>query len=245
VRTLGVIPVRMGSSRFPGKPLADIHGKPMLHHVYDRAKPSKLDELIFATCDPEIEDYLDSVNLPYVQTSNKHDRALDRVAECGQKLNLDPNDCILCIQGDEPMLSADLVDRVAAPILCGSSEATLLGMEIADRSVREDPNTVKIIHNSSFELLYTSRSPLPYNAYSDLSCHLPRRIYGIFGFIFKRLLQFSSTEETYLERVESCDSNRILDLDFRQTVVPVEYRDSFSVDCPADLEKVKKAFSNL
>jgi len=245
MRTLGVIPVRMGSSRFPGKPLADIHGKPMLHHVYDRAKSARLDKLIFATCDSEIEDYLDRVEMPYVNTSKSHDRALDRVAECGTKLGIDANDCILCIQGDEPMLTSDLVNKVADPILSGSAEATVLGMEIIDRSMWEDPNTVKIIHNSSFEVLYTSRSPIPYDAYSGLKDTLPRRIYGIFGFQFHRLLQFSGAKETYLESIEACDSNRILDLDFRQTVVPVEYRDSFSVDCPADLEKVKKALSCL
>jgi 3-deoxy-manno-octulosonate cytidylyltransferase (CMP-KDO synthetase) len=234
----------MGSSRFPGKPLADINGKPMLRHVYDRARPANLDNLIFATCDSEIEEYLDSVNLPYVTTSKSHDRALDRVAECGQKLNLSANDCILCIQGDEPMLNADFIDRVAQPILSGTSEATMLGMEIKDRDVWKDPNTVKIIHNNCSEVLYTSRSPIPYNAYSDLNPALPRRIYGIFGFIFKRLLEFSRAEETYLEHIESCDSNRILDLDFKQTVVLVEYQDSFSVDCPEDLEKVRKLLSN-
>jgi len=242
MKTIGVVPARMASSRFPGKPLHKICGMTMVEHVYRRAALfPKWDGLYLATCDREIAAVGEQNKWPTVMTSDKHTRALDRVAEaaakCGQKL--DENDVVVCVQGDEPMLRPDMIATSIKPLeddrdaLC-----TVLAMHIIDEELWRNPDTVKIIHDMEGNVLYTSRSPVPWT--KKFSPELgARRIYGIFAFRWHFLKKFTSMPESPLELVESCDSNRILDNGYRQRIAPYPFVRSFSVDSPSDTELVE------
>ena len=244
MKTIGVIPARMAASRFPGKPLYPIHGRPMVEHVYLRANMfSKWDRLVLATCDPEIERFANEKAIPVVMTGSHHTRALDRVAEAVERLGetVEEGDIVVCVQGDEPMMRPDMIDAVVAPLHSNPAiPCTVLAMHITDESIWRNPDTVKIIHNDEGEVLYTSRAPVPFCKGTFSEDHLARRIYGIFAFRWEYLKAFTNHAETRLEQVEACDSNRILDMSFRQYIAPYPYLDSFSVDSPDDIALVEK-----
>lgn len=244
MKVYGIVPARMASSRFPGKPLHPILGRPMIEHVFCRARQYRAwDKLVLATCDREIADFAGSKGFPCVMTGSHHTRALDRVAEAAGKLGVAvrDDDVVVCVQGDEPMMAPDMIDAVVAPIQKDHGvPCTVLAMAIGEESVWRNPDTVKIIHNDRGEVLYTSRAPVPYckGPYSeDLGA---RRIYGIFAFQWKYLRAFTEHPETRLEVLEACDSNRILDMDFRQVVAPYPYARSYSVDSAHDVDLVEE-----
>ncbi len=242
MKIVGIIPARMAASRFPGKPLHPICGMPMVEHVFRRAQlyPAWTG-LYLATCDREIENLGLSKGWPVVMTSDKHTRALDRVAEaaakCGQPLGAD--DIVVCVQGDEPMLHPDMIGASIRPLEQDPTAAcTVLAMHIVDEDVFRNPDTVKIIHDMTGNVLYTSRSPVPYC--KKFSAELgAKRIYGIFAFRWHFLQTFTALSPSPLELLESCDSNRIMDHGFRQRIAPYPYRLSFSVDSPADTALVE------
>ena len=243
MKIAGIVPVRMAASRFPGKPMHPILGRPMLEHVYRRAQmyPGWTD-LVLATCDREIEQFAEGKSIPVVMTGTHHSRALDRVAEAVGRLpqKYGDDDVIVCVQGDEPMMRPDMIDAVLAPLLADSSiPCTVLAMHIEEESIWLNPDTVKIIHNDAGEVLYTSRAPLPYckQFSADLAA---RRIYGIFAFRWRYLQAFTAHEQTRLEKLEACDSNRILDMPFSQYIAPYRHVKSFSVDSPADIGLVER-----
>ena len=244
MKIIGVIPARMAASRFPGKPLYLIHGRAMVEHVYLRARMySGWDKLVLATCDQEIEQFSLEKGIPVVMTGSHHTRALDRVAEAVERLGetVDDSDIVVCVQGDEPMMRPDMIDAVVAPLRADPSiPCTVLAMHIAEESIWLNPDTVKIIHNEAGEVLYTSRVPLPYCKGKFSPAHMARRIYGIFAFRWKYLKAFTAHAETRLEKLEACDSNRILDMSFRQYIAPYPYVKSFSVDSLDDIKLVEK-----
>ncbi|CAN1498500.1 KdsB CMP-2-keto-3-deoxyoctulosonic acid synthetase [Burkholderiaceae bacterium] len=243
-KIIGIIPARMAASRFPGKPMSLIHGRTMIEHVFLRAKiyPS-WDYLALATCDQVIENHAIDKNIPVIMTGNHHIRALDRVAEAIDLLTepIEDRDIVVCVQGDEPMLRPNMIDAVVDPLLNNPAiPGTILAMHIADEAIWKNPDTVKIIHNDFGEVLYTSRAPLPYCKGSFTPELMARRIYGIFAFRWVYLKKFTAHPETRLERLESCDSNRILDMNFRQFIAPYPAIKSFSVDSPEDLLLVEQ-----
>jgi 3-deoxy-manno-octulosonate cytidylyltransferase (CMP-KDO synthetase) len=246
-KIIGVIPVRMGSSRFPGKPLFRIAGMPMLEHVWHRAKMyHDWDELFLATCDDEIKEFADSKKIPCIMTSNKHERALDRVTEAVEKSDfiIKDNDIVLNVQGDEPMIRPDMITATVQPMLNDAEvNGVVLSMPITDEEQFNDPNTLKIIHNIKGDILYTSRAPIPYC--KEWSPNIgAKRIYGIFGFRWNFLQKFTQIPESPLEIVESCDSNRLYDNGLTQRVAFYPYIDSFAVDTPEDAVKVEKYIKN-
>ena len=244
MKVIGIIPARMSASRFPGKPLHPILGRPMLEHVYVRANMYKgWDNLTIATCDDEIKTFAENNKFSVVMTGNHHTRALDRVAEAIVNMDVDiaDDDIVVNVQGDEPMMRPDMFDAVLEPLLNNSSiPGTILAMHIVDKDIWLNPDTVKLVYNDSGEVLYTSRSPVPYCKGEFTPEHMGRRIYGIFAFRWKYLKAFTEHKETRLEKLEACDSNRILDMNFRQFIAPYPYVESFSVDSPGDIELVEK-----
>lgn len=245
VKIFGVIPARMAASRFPGKPLKKICNLPMIEHVYLRAKMfSFWNELVVATCDQEIKNFSMKKNFPVILTSKKHKRCLDRVCEAATKLSspIRDNDLIVCVQGDEPMLNYNMINNCIKPFFKKKNKkikCTVLAMDIISEEQYLDPNIVKIIHDLNDEVLYTSRSPVPY--VKKFSKNIgAKRIYGIFAFRWKYLKVFTKTKESILEKVESCDSNRICDNGRGQYIARQKYVNSFSVDCHSDLKKVEK-----
>jgi 3-deoxy-manno-octulosonate cytidylyltransferase (CMP-KDO synthetase) len=243
-KILGFVPARMAASRFPGKPLARILGRPMIEHVFRRAQKFKnWDGLYLATCDYEIADVGRAEGWPVIMTSASHTRCLDRIAEaaekCGQEVAED--DIVVCVQGDEPMLHPDMIRAAIEPLQKRADiPCTVLAMEIAEEEQFLNPDTVKIVHNEKGAVLYTSRAPVPYCKGAFSVEHGAKRIYGIFAFRWRYLKRFTKLNENMLERLESCDSNRILDADFRQYIAPYTFQKSFSVDSPNDLRLVEE-----
>jgi 3-deoxy-manno-octulosonate cytidylyltransferase (CMP-KDO synthetase) len=243
-RIVGVVPARMASSRFPGKPLFPICGRPMVEHVFERAKMfRRWDALALATCDQEIADFGRAKNYPTIMTSDKHTRALDRVAEAAPKVvpDIRDDDIVVCVQGDEPMMRPDMIDAVVAPLEKNrTARGTVLAMDIDDEAVFLNPDTVKIVHDLRGTVLYTSRAPVPYCKPGAFSAALgAKRIYGIFAFRWDFLRWFTETPESPLEIKESCDSNRICDNGLGQIIAPYSAIPSFSVDSRADRDKVE------
>ena len=244
MKTIGVVPARMAASRFPGKPLYLIHGRAMVEHVFLRAKmyPS-WSTLVLATCDTEIQEFAGARDIPVVMTADYHTRALDRVAEAVERLDepVSDEDVIVCVQGDEPMMRPDMIDAVMSPLINDPSvSCTVLAMHITDWSIWMNPDAVKIVHSESGEVLYTSRAPVPYCEGDFSPALMARRIYGILAFRWRALKAFSTHRETRLEQLESCDSNRILDMPFCQHIAPYPAVQSFSVDSPADIGIVEE-----
>ena len=243
MKIYGFIPARMDSSRFPGKPLHPICGLPMIGHVIRRAEMyDKWDGLFLTTCDHEIREYGESIGIKVIMTSNSHSRALDRVAEavhnCGEKIV--DNDIVLNVQGDEPMMHPEMINGTIKPMLDDENvKGTILAMKIISEDQYYDPNTLKIIHNKKGDILYTSRSPVPYCTHFTPELGA-RRIYGIFGFKWHFLKTFTNMKESPLEIVESCDSNRLYDNGYTQRIAPYPFVKSFAVDAPDDIERVEK-----
>ena len=243
MKIFGFIPARMAASRFPGKPLKKILGIPMVEHVYTRARLyRKWDKLFVAGCDSEIKIFCNKKYIPYIETSKKHQRCLDRIYEAAHKKRkfISDKDLVICVQGDEPMLRPEMITNCIKPFNRNKNiKATVLAMNIVNKEQYLDPNIVKIIHDENDEVLYTSRSPIPYSKKFNKNLGA-KRIYGIFAFKWSFLKKFYFTKESFLEKVEACDSNRICDNGRGQFIAKQKYFSSFSVDCPSDLKKVEK-----
>lgn len=244
MKIIGIIPARMAASRFPGKPLYNIIDRPMLAHVYGRAKLFKeWDFLSIATCDKEIEKFALENKFKCTMTSDKHTRALDRVAEAVEKITefvVSDDDIVINVQGDEPMIHPEMFPALIEPILKRNDvNATILAMLIEEDSIWRNPDTVKLIYNEKGEILYTSRAAIPFNNNKFSKELQARRIYGLFAFYWKYLKKFSAHSETRLEKLESCDSNRILDMDFCQHIAPYHFIRSYSVDNIKDIDIVE------
>ncbi len=244
LKVFGFIPARMAASRFPGKPLHPICGRPMLEHCFERARLCEgLDELIIATCDDEIYHYSKSRNYPVIMTSMEHKRALDRVAEAVKiKGNtVSKADIVVCIQADEPLLGPDVINAVVQPFKVDETvTGTVLAVPIFEENEMLNPDSVKLVHDIKGDLLYTSRAPIPYYKPGTFSSELgAKRVGGIFGFRMDFLQWFTSLAESPLELAESCDSNRIYDNGRRQRMALAPIRPYYSVDSPEDVDRVE------
>jgi 3-deoxy-manno-octulosonate cytidylyltransferase (CMP-KDO synthetase) len=239
---LALIPARMGSSRFPGKPMAQILGKPMIGHVYEKVAQSPwLAKTAVATCDQVIFDYIESIGGSAVMTADSHERASDRCAEALLKLEKAENtryDIVVMVQGDEPMTHPDMIAEAVQPMLDdpGIQVVNLLG-EIKDETEFEDRNCIKVVCDVYSNAMYFSREPIPTRSKVDQIpmgkqvCIIPfRRDY---------LLKYTSLSPTPLEIVESVDMMRVLEHGMRVHMVPTRHA-SFAVDTPSDLIRAEK-----
>lgn len=243
-RVIAIIPARMDSSRFPGKPLADLFGMPMLGHVYFRAKMSKaLSEVYIATCDKEISDYAASIGAKCIMTKDTHERASDRSAEAMLKIESETGnraDIIVMIQGDEPMITPEMVDMAVAPFSADPS-IKILNLMAPIRSVEEhnDPNCPKVVVDRNNFALYFSREPIPSRKkYSGDKLPMYKQV-CIIPFTRDFLLAFNELSPTPLEIVESIDMNRVLEHGHKVKMVYEEV-ETYPVDIPADLERVRE-----
>lgn len=233
----------MASSRFPGKPLAMIHGMPMIGHVYCRSRMSgALRDVYVATCDQEIYDYISSIGGKAVMTAETHERATDRTAECLLKIEAETGetiDIVVMIQGDEPMLVPEMIDLAVAPLLNDDSvEVVNLMAPLNSREEREDPNEVKVVVNQRDFALYFSREPIPSRKKGATDAPAFKQV-CIIPFRRDFLLKFNRLTPTPLEIIESVDMLRILEHGYSVKMVRSAY-DTYSVDTPEDLENVAK-----
>ena len=238
---LTIIPARMGSSRFPGKPMAKILGKPMIGHVYDNVKKNNLiTELAVATCDVEIYNYIESIGGRSVMTSDKHERASDRCAEALQKIEKEDNinyDIVVMVQGDEPMIHPDMINEAISPMLEDSEIliTNLLGT-IENTDEFEDKNCIKVVCNLNNDALYFSRQPIPTRSKIN---HIPMgKQICVIPFRRDFLIEYNQLEPTPLEIAESIDMMRILEHGMQVKMVPTSYQ-THAVDTEDDLNKVQ------
>jgi len=246
MKIAALIPARMGSSRFPGKPMAPLLGKPMIGHVYQRVvRNPLLTVTVVATCDREIFDYVHSIGGRAVMTGTHHERASDRCAEALGILEADDRityDIVVMVQGDEPMIHPDMITEAVNPMLQDPSlqVVNLLG-QIASSAEFEDRNCIKVVCDLQGNALYFSREPIPTRAKATTVpmgkqvCVIP----------FRRdfLLEYTRLEPTPLEIAESVDMMRVLEHGVKLRMVLTGH-DSHAVDTPEDLELVARLMSD-
>ena len=238
---LAIIPARMGSSRFPGKPMAEINNKPMIGHVYDRVKKCKLlTKTIVATCDKEIFDYIESIDGKAVMTSNSHERASDRAAEALNILEEQDKvqyDIIVMVQGDEPMTDPEMITEAVSPMVNDKSINVInLVANIKSQEEFEDRNCIKVVLDKNGNAMYFSREPIPTQRGSK-SVPMKKQV-CIIPFRREFLFSYQNMEPTPLEIIESVDMMRILENGFKVKMVHTSFNTS-AVDTKEDLAKVR------
>jgi 3-deoxy-manno-octulosonate cytidylyltransferase (CMP-KDO synthetase) len=238
MRVIGIIPARMASSRFPGKPLAKIKGIPMIGHVYYRSRMSQsLKEVYIATCDDSIREYAESIKAPCVMTADTHQRASDRAAEATLKIEQaqgEKVDIVMMIQGDEPLLNPDSLDQAVSPLLADSKlNIVNLMAPITSAEEFENPNVVKVIVDLNGNALYLSREPIPSRKKTKEPISMFKQL-GLIAFRRDYLLKFYSLLSTPLEKIESIDMLRVLEHGDPLKMVMTHY-ESIGVDTPEDL----------
>jgi 3-deoxy-manno-octulosonate cytidylyltransferase (CMP-KDO synthetase) len=238
---VGIIPARMGSSRFPGKPLARLRGMPMIGHVYFRSGlNARLSGLYIATCDDEIRRYAETIGADCIMTSSSHLRASDRTAEAIDRIEaLQPNvDVVVMIQGDEPMIHPKMIDEAVEPLDRSPSAQIVNLMAPLGPEDACDPNEVKVVVNRLDDALYFSRHPLPWRR--DPADTTPPLFKQVCVITFRRpfLRLFASLEPTPLESVESIDMLRALEHGYPVRMARTAFA-TCSVDTPADLARVE------
>jgi len=248
-RVSAIIPARYGSTRFEGKPLADILGKPMIQYVYEGVRQSKLiDDVIVATDDQRIFQAVSAFGGEAVMTSSTHATGTDRVAEVARKLK---SEIIVNVQGDEPLIKGEFIDKTIRPLL-NDDDLQMSTLMTRIEEVRDwlNPHVVKVVVDQNNFALYFSRSPIPFPR--DLQIGrlesnpfgttrpLPKRVFkhiGIYVFRRKFLFLFSKMKVTPLEKLEKLEQLRALENGYRIKVSLVNY-EPLSVDTPEDLRKV-------
>lgn len=241
-KILVLIPARMGSSRFPGKPMAKILGRPMIGHVYQQVSKSPLVDLVaVATCDQVIYDYIVSIGGKAIMTSSKHERASDRCAEALLSLEKEQGqryDIVVMVQGDEPMVHPEMIEEALSPILKDPKiKVTNLIAEIKTKEEFEDRNCIKVVCDLESNALYFSREPIPTGGYSVKTkkykqvCIIP----------FERdfLIHYSKLKPTPFEIAESVDMMRVLEHGEKIKMSATKH-ESKAVDTKADLLEVER-----
>jgi 3-deoxy-manno-octulosonate cytidylyltransferase (CMP-KDO synthetase) len=242
MKILALIPARMASSRFPGKPMAPICGKPMIGHVYERVAQSPLVELTaVATCDPEIVEYVRSIGGVAVMTSDTHERASDRCAEALLALegaNRTRYDVVVMVQGDEPMTHPDMIAEAVQPLVDDPAiQVVNLLAPIESDAEFEDRNCIKVVCDLSSNALYFSREPIPT---PSRSTGAPRaKQVCIIPFRRDYLLEYTRLAPTPLEIAESVDMMRVLEHGAKVRMAPTRHR-THAVDTAEDLKTVER-----
>jgi 3-deoxy-manno-octulosonate cytidylyltransferase (CMP-KDO synthetase) len=241
VKVVCFIPARMGASRFPGKVLTPIAGRPMLEHCYRGAAESDLlDEVVIATCDAEIEAWASGSDIPCVMTSSAHERATDRVAEAAGRWDAD---VVVLVQGDEPLVTSDMVDAGLGPVLSGEAGCTNLIKRIDDEKDFRSPNTVKVVFDLQKRALAFTRTLVPSPDRLGFDGIAAYKQVAVFGFTRERLLEFSQLEPTPLEIAESVDMLRYLEHGRAIQFVETE-RATHGVDVPEDVAIVERILAD-
>ena len=242
-RIVGVIPARYGSSRFKGKVLADIAGKPMIQWVYERANQSKtLDELFVAVDDQRIQSRVEQFGGKAVLTAAHHKSGTDRIAEAVENMSAD---IVVNIQGDQPLIEPNMIDEAVQPMIDNPEiQMSTLKRQI-EKDEFDDPGVVKVVVDYKDFALYFSRSLIPYPRYDE-----NLRVFEHVGlYVYRKdfLLKISRMPQGYLEKIESLEQLRVIEKGYRILVVEtkMDRTAGISVDTPEDLKKVEKIISQM
>lgn len=238
---LVVIPARLGSTRLPRKPLADIGGKPMVIRVAERAKQSLAQSVVVATDSPEIQAACDEHRIECLLTSADHQTGTDRIAEVAQILKLPNNALIVNVQGDEPLIPPELINQVANTLAHHTQCAiSTVAVPIKDPSEINNPNVVKVVLNRSGEALYFSRATIPFvrDPQSSQKTEYLRHL-GIYAYRADFLQAYTRLEPAPPEQAEALEQLRALWNGYRIAVHTAAEAPPAGVDTPEDLERVR------
>lgn len=247
MKIVAIIPARYGSTRFPGKALADLGGKPMIQHVYERTcEASLVSRTIVATDDSRIADAIRLIGGEAVMTSPEHETGTDRLAEVAKNLDAD---LIVNVQGDEPLINPATIDQAIEPFL--SDPALQMGtLKTRVRCLHDflSPNVVKVVTDNTGNALYFSRSPLPFfrDKWHDLKDEafasgrlLCFKHIGLYVYRREFLIQYAAMPQTFLELSEKLEQLRAIENGINIRVVETEF-ESLGVDTPDDLTKARE-----
>ena len=243
---LVVIPARLGSTRLPRKPLADIGGKPMVIRVAERAQQSKAQSVVVATDSPEIQAACDEHRIECLLTSPDHPTGTDRIAEVAQLLKLPANTLVVNVQGDEPLIPPDLINEVAQALANNPACAiSTIAVPITDDAEITNPNVVKVVLNRAGEAMYFSRASIPFVRDPDLSSEVTHlRHLGIYAYRADFLQAYTRLDPTPLEQAEALEQLRALWNGYRIAVHTAAKAPPAGVDTPEDLERVRQILAN-
>lgn len=238
MKIIGVIPSRYGSTRFPGKPLFLIKGKTLVERVYRQARKAKfLDDVVIATDDRRIFTAAEGFGARVVMTSPRCKSGTDRLAEVARKY-FKPSDVLVNIQGDEPLISPVLIDKIAREFIDNAKlDMATAVCRVKDKKDALNPNIVKAVIDRNGYALYFSRAAIPFTR-SGFKGQLYKHI-GIYGYRAEFLARFSKWPQAMLEKTEMLEQLRALENGVRiKTVISVI--DSAGVDVPSDIKKIEK-----
>ncbi len=238
MKVIGLIPARYHSTRLEGKPLADIHGRPMIQWVYENVKKSEnLDDVLVATDDMRIFEAVKAFGGKAVMTKREHTTGTDRIAEVVKDLDVE---IVINIQGDEPFISPTMINEVSAALLADRDIPMATLMNEINAAESGNPNIVKVVTDNRGFALYFSRSPIPY---PQKARELPVFEHlGIYGYRRDFLLKLTQMPPTPLEKTESLEQLRVIENGFRIKVIQTAATDytPLSIDTREDLERARE-----
>lgn len=238
------IPARMGSSRFPGKPLAKICDMSMLEHVYQRCRfADNIEDIFVATCDDEIVNEADSFGAKSIMTDPNIQRPALRVFAAAETLKLENDDIVITVQGDEPLLHPDMINKTIEPLLQEDDVfVSNIVNDITSEDEWNDPNNVKVVTDKDMNAIYMSRNPIPSTYHEEKRgkrylqvCVMPFRWH-----FFKT---FNALESGKLELAESVEMLRAIEHGYKVRMVHSDYQ-TISVDTPEDLNRAERVMQN-
>jgi 3-deoxy-manno-octulosonate cytidylyltransferase (CMP-KDO synthetase) len=243
-----VIPARHGSSRLPGKPLLPLAGKPLLQWVHEQATQSAATEILVATDDDRIADAARGFGARVLMTALTHQSGTDRIAEVAARAGWAPEDIVVNLQGDEPMMPAALVDQVAALLEAHPQDAIgTLASRIATLNAFLDPNVVKVVTDAQGRALYFSRAPVPWgrdSAPAGMASQRgfagARRHIGLYAYRVEALRRLSMSPPSLLEQIEKLEQLRALEAGLSIRVADARVTPGPDVNTPEDLARVER-----
>jgi 3-deoxy-manno-octulosonate cytidylyltransferase (CMP-KDO synthetase) len=240
MKVLIVIPARYRSSRFPGKPLADIHGKTMIQHVYEKARMArKASRVIVATDDLRIFSVVRNFGGEVIMTSPDHLNGTDRVIEVAEKIK---GDIFINVQGDEPLIRPEDIDTLIEKMLVNKNcKVTTLCHAVSEEEA-QNPNVVKVIRSGAGKALYFSRRLIPYVRENDTQTKYLKHI-GIYGYTAEILAEYKKLPYSHLEHLEKLEQLRLIEAGITIDIMETD-RVAQGVDTPEDLEIVKQLITN-
>lgn len=238
-----IIPARYASTRLPGKPLLDIGGKPMIQHVYERAHESGAESVTIATDDQRIRDVCERFGARVCLTGAHHRSGTERLAEATTLLAIAPNDIVVNVQGDEPVIAPALIRRVGEALAAQPTAAVATAsVPIQDEAEFRAPNVVKVVCDKNGLALYFTRAPIPHARDGAATPTVAARHIGIYAYRAGFVARYVALAPSPLEEIEQLEQLRVLWHGERIVVcsVPLEEAPKVSVDTPADLERARQ-----
>lgn len=251
MKFIGIIPARYQSSRFPGKPLVNINGKPMIQHVYQQSLKCKhLSDLAVATDDQRIYDVLQTIGAKVIMTSPLHSSGTERCFEAAQHLNIpfDAEHVLINIQGDEPFINPAQIEQVIEPFYHAQTQIATLLKKIQDSQTLFNPNVVKCVFDEQEKAVYFSRNPIPYLRNFDKEHWIEKHDFykhiGIYAYRADILRQLVVLKTSKLEQAESLEQLRWLENAYTITIRKTQF-ESKAIDTPEDLENLLHKVNEL